>query len=409
MSLDSIKKRINENKTFFYLTIAFIASFVIFILANSAWLDRLFYLPKFLPKYSKILFILIAALYIKQVFEMFIISNVKSNATYYLTAGVLFTFVAFYASYELFKPFLGLSTILFTVILGIPIIANLTKKEADFIKTKNIGFWKRHRPFINFYVFFMITILSRSSIEHTIEVKLGIPILEIPEGAVFSLEDLIEEEEVQPKQETSKKKSEMIDLSKLKINKMSEVKSIFKNNLKVMIIAWILSLFFGAGALFLITFNASIFASALVSVILIKVPRSGILYLYSFLACNMGIMFIHMIPEVSAYFVAAISGALLPAAFINDKLMSESFKKTIKESLILIVIAIAIVYISALIEVYVSMSLNKSNMCIEPMNYVNYGLIFIAIAVIIFEFFRQRRKKKLVVVDADAEVTEQTV
>ena len=250
----------------------------------------------------------------------------------------------------------------------------------------------------------MITILSRSSIEHTIEVKLGIPILEIPEGAVFSLEDLIEEEEVQPKQETSKKKSEMIDLSKLKINKMSEVKSIFKNNLKVMIIAWILSLFFGAGALFLITFNASIFASALVSVILIKVPRSGILYLYSFLACNMGIMFIHMIPEVSAYFVAAISGALLPAAFINDKLMSESFKKTIKESLILIVIAIAIVYISALIEVYVSMSLN-----IEPMNYVNYGLIFIAIAVIIFEFFRQRRKKKLVVVDADAEVTEQTV
>ena len=207
----------------------------------------------------------------------------------------------------------------------------------------------------------------------------------------------------------NKKKSEMIDLSKLKINKMSEVKSIFKNNLKVMIIAWILSLFFGAGALFLITFNASIFASALVSVILIKVPRSGILYLYSFLACNMGIMFIHMIPEVSAYFVAAISGALLPAAFINDKLMSESFKKTIKESLILIVIAIAIVYISALIEVYVSMSLNKSNMCIEPMNYVNYGLIFIAIAVIIFEFFRQRRKKKLVVVDADAEVTEQTV
>tara|TARA_Y100000031_G_scaffold156974_1_gene214623 strand:- start:5554 stop:6120 length:567 start_codon:yes stop_codon:yes gene_type:complete len=177
---------------------------------------------------------------------------------------------------------------------------------------------------------------------------------------------------------------------------MQQVNSVFSNNLFVMIIALILSLFYGSGALFLITFNASIFASALAEVIKIKVPHKGILFLYAFVSCNMGTMFIHMIPEVLGYFIAAISGGLLSTAFVNEKFMSHSFKKIIKESSILLGIAVVILYISALLEIFVSKQLNINNLCQQTWNMINISIIVIIIGILVFEFVRRKRKKRTI-------------
>ncbi len=384
------KKRLP--KSLIYLIIAAIFS--------SLFYGYSFYFYKKLLPTSKVLIAITLALLVKYLFEEYIKKKIFENPTYCLFAGVFFSLFSFATSYFLFKSFIGLSTILFTVILAMPLITALTRKESGSIKSRKDVFFKRHKPFINFYIYFFIGIFLVFFV-----------IAIINQSMVFSLEDLNParapiKEVVEQKAPTKTQQTKKINLARFQLpaRKPSKVKlanSIFKNNFYVMFIAWILSLFYGAGALFLITFNSSIFASALVNVIKMKIPSlaglsaaSSLLFTYSFMACNMGIMFIHMIPEVLAYFVAAMSGGLLATAFVNDQFMSKSFKKTIRESFILLIISGIIVYGSAFLEVYVSKQLYMAEMCKTSLNPVNYGLIIVVILILIFEFFRQRRKKK---------------
>jgi uncharacterized membrane protein SpoIIM required for sporulation len=127
-----------------------------------------------------------------------------------------------------------------------------------------------------------------------------------------------------------------------------KVFAIFSNNVYVLIFTLVLSLIFGAGAIFILAWNASVIAAAIG--IFAKSQISNI-------PSGLARYLIHGIPEISAYFIAALAGGILGFAIIKGENKTERFWNVLQDSLNLIIIAIVILFVSALIEVFITPSL----------------------------------------------------
>lgn len=122
---------------------------------------------------------------------------------------------------------------------------------------------------------------------------------------------------------------------------------IITNNMKVLVLSLILSLIYGAGAIFVLAWNASIMGYIIGGI----AKANGALYFpAAFLK-----YFIHGLPEMMAYFIAILIGGILYFAFINGDFKEKlKIKKISIDAAILITISIVLIIASALIEVYIS-------------------------------------------------------
>lgn len=120
---------------------------------------------------------------------------------------------------------------------------------------------------------------------------------------------------------------------------------IFANNIYVLIFTIMFSLVFGAGAIFILVWNASVIAAAI-----------GIFAKGNLTNLPIGILryMIHGIPEISAYFVGALAGGIVSVAVIRKDLRGEGTWKILQDSLLMIIIAIGILIVAALMEVYLT-------------------------------------------------------
>ncbi len=319
----------------------------------------------------------------------------KQKPVFALCAGVFFTLVGFVTSYLLFRPFVGLATILFTVILALPSLIRLFEMEEEEQKHE-ASFLTRNEYLIDFYLYFFIG-------SFLVFFLIGIYGQQTKQNLVFSLEDL---------QQLSVPRGRATDVFPAPPMQSREIYSIFSNNFYVMIISFVLSLFYGAGSLFLITFNGSIFAAALARVITLKIPHDpswytytlpllgkfspqGFWFTYTFMACNMGIMFFHGIPEVLAYFFAAIAGGALSEAFVREKLFSADFFKIIRNACLLLVLSVIILYVAAIIEINISKWLFTKDVCVKNKWFVNSILLTVIAGIIAFEVTRKWIGKKI--------------
>jgi uncharacterized membrane protein SpoIIM required for sporulation len=123
------------------------------------------------------------------------------------------------------------------------------------------------------------------------------------------------------------------------------VLAIFANNIYVLIFTILFSLVFGAGAMFILVWNASVIASAI-----------GIFSKGSLVNLPIGLMryMIHGIPEIGAYFIGALAGGIVSVAVIRKDLRGEGTWKILQDSLLMIIIAIVVLIVAALMEVYLT-------------------------------------------------------
>jgi len=121
--------------------------------------------------------------------------------------------------------------------------------------------------------------------------------------------------------------------------------SIFANNIYVLIFTILFSLAFGAGAIFILVWNASVIAAAIG--IFAKGELSGLVFgLFRYM--------IHGIPEIGAYFIGALAGGIVSVAVIRKDLQGEGMWRILQDSLLMIIIAIVILIAAALMEVYLT-------------------------------------------------------
>ncbi len=120
---------------------------------------------------------------------------------------------------------------------------------------------------------------------------------------------------------------------------------IFTNNIYVLIFTLIFSLIFGAGVIFVLAWNASVIAAA------IGIFTKSEL---SFLPIALVRYMIHGIPEIASYFIVALAGGMISIAVIRHETGTQKFWDVLQDSLNLIIIAVVVLFLAALVEVFVT-------------------------------------------------------
>ena len=126
----------------------------------------------------------------------------------------------------------------------------------------------------------------------------------------------------------------------------------FSNNTQVMLLVFIMSSMFGAGAVFVLAWNASVI-SVFSGFAVQKLVGTGLPTHYAFaygLPASLGSIALHGIPEILAYFIAGLAGGILSVGIIREELGSREFKMVLKDSLIFLGIAEAMIFAAAYIE-----------------------------------------------------------
>ena len=139
------------------------------------------------------------------------------------------------------------------------------------------------------------------------------------------------------------------------------LKLILINNFKVLLFALLFSFLYGAGAIFILAWNASVLAVAMGNLIKLKISEIGAVTGFGIVAAYFeasGISalryLIHGIPEICAYFFAAVAGGIISAAVVRSDYRDPKFYEIVFDSIDLIALASLLLIIGALIEVSIT-------------------------------------------------------
>ncbi len=136
---------------------------------------------------------------------------------------------------------------------------------------------------------------------------------------------------------------------------------IFLNNIKVMIFCGLFSFIYGAGAIFILSWNASVIGVAMGNFIrgniatyanAVGLEKAG----YYFQTISIGLLkyVIHGIPEVAAYFAAGLAGGIISIAIIRHDFGTRKFEHILLDSADLFLISIGLLLLAAILEVWVT-------------------------------------------------------
>jgi stage II sporulation protein M len=254
--------------------------------------------------------------------------------------GLIYASFSFLLSYWVFKDYISIVMVALTAMCAMPLIYNLFALEAqkDDLPQKEYWLIKEHTKALEAFTFMFLGFVTAYFLIFIL----------LPNGL---------SQEVFSAQISTISKIKSATPSGNLIESAAGFLPILMNNLKILIFCFVLSFFFGAGAIFVLTWNASIVAVA----IGIFVKNSVLTHIAPSLSTysqfvSLGLLkyLTHGIFEIAAYFVGALAGGILSIAVIRHEFGTQEFKKTILDSLDIIALSIIILFIAALIEVFVT-------------------------------------------------------
>ncbi len=119
---------------------------------------------------------------------------------------------------------------------------------------------------------------------------------------------------------------------------------IYANNSVVLGLAILFSFVWGAGALFLLGWNASVIGVFIGKEVLEKDWMAGLLKALGYIP--------HGLPEVMAYFIGSIAGGIISVALTKKKYKTHEFEQIAKDVLFLLVLSYVVLFVGALVEAY---------------------------------------------------------
>ncbi|MCX8146873.1 MAG: stage II sporulation protein M [Candidatus Woesearchaeota archaeon] len=257
--------------------------------------------------------------------------------------GFCYTFVGYFIAEIFFKKYVSIAMLFLSTLLVVPSLIKLLeieeKRESKY-GLKN--FFIEHKDVVEAYVFLFIGLFLGY-------VLLGSIISPAEFGNVFKFQK--EFLEGQEGLSTNLVKDFM---EKPFEPSIGHVIALVQNNVFVCIILFILSFFYGAGAIFLIILNASVFASFIIMVAQYLAKNISSMVLMT------SIFSVHMLPEVVGFLLAAISGGVVSKAVMREKISGKGFRNVIEDSLLLLIIGCVLIIIAAFLEVYATTYLFKN-------------------------------------------------
>ncbi len=142
------------------------------------------------------------------------------------------------------------------------------------------------------------------------------------------------------------------------VTKLDLFGAILFNNMKVLFFCIVFSFLYGTGAVFILTWNASVIATAMGSLFKLKVAEGvaitgAVVGSYAFSAAFYAFFrfMTHGLLEIAAYFVAGLAGGIISIALIKHNLQED---RVLFDSLDLILISMGMLIVAGVVEVYVT-------------------------------------------------------
>ncbi|MBU4501040.1 MAG: stage II sporulation protein M [Nanoarchaeota archaeon] len=129
---------------------------------------------------------------------------------------------------------------------------------------------------------------------------------------------------------------------------------ILENNVKVLMFCIFFSFFYGAGAIFILTWNATVISAAIGNFVKTNIGALTGLTYFSMFSLGIARYMTHGIFEIVAYFVGGLAGGIISVAVIRRELKSKRFLHELLDSVDIILIAIGILFLAAFVEVYIT-------------------------------------------------------
>jgi len=145
------------------------------------------------------------------------------------------------------------------------------------------------------------------------------------------------------------------------ITSWSFLSIIILNNLKVLTLCMLFSFFFGAGALFILAWNASVISTAIGNFVRTKLAEYATLVGFTKIGIYFQVISLALIRymthgffEILAYLIGGLAGGLISIAVVNRHFEGEHFKIIMKDAIDLIILSILLVIIAGFIEVFIT-------------------------------------------------------
>ncbi len=260
---------------------------------------------------------------------------VERRPYYAFLFGFAYVIIAYLTSFVFFPTTISVAILFLITLLLVPTVIRLMAIEERRERSDALQYFIRdHRDIFEIYIFLFLGVF------------VGFLIL----GLVVSLGIFNYQMNFLEKQEGLS--SELVK-NRLSDGLKGDFKSflgLLENNLFVAIVAFILSFFYGAGAMFLIVLNASIFSTFITFVINNVSNAVGKITIF-------GIFLVHMIPELAGFLFAAIAGGVVSKALLQERFGSERYMNVSKDSTFILLIAIILIILAAFLETYATTAL----------------------------------------------------
>jgi len=280
--------------------------------------------------------------------------NAENRPSLMMLIGFVYTTFAIFLSYYIFEAYSSIFMIFLATIAATPIVYRLMKmeEEKDITDVEEKTLLKEHSKALAAFMYIFVGATLCFAFWYVL----------LPQDMSSSLFH-------SQSATLSAINGRVIDLAGSGItgnasSSLSLFSSIFFNNIKVLLFCILFSFIYGAGAIFILMWNASIVGAAIGSFV-----KSSIIALTHTCGVNVGTTFcavssgilrytIHGIPEILAYFVAALAGGIISIAVINHEFSSRKFEHILVDSADLLMLAIGILFVAALLEVFVTPTLS---------------------------------------------------
>jgi len=288
--------------------------------------------------------------------------KVRQRPPLMLTDAIILSTVALWFSFLVFPSSASVLSIAFIVIGSVPLFHRIfVLQEESELLDKSKGFFERHLTLISIYGWFFIGLVISFSFWYYV---LPAASTQVCLGPCFTVpaRDLAFAEQETTLQGISSINQALSGNATAIFNEgvfMNYFARILFNNTGVLLLAILSSFVYGAGALFLISWNASVIAVKIAQNTLPLIQNYAHLGgLPAFVLAYLTGLFNalgflpHGIFELPGFFIGAIAGGIISVAMSKKGYQTKEFQVIFVDAAILIAWALAFVFLGALIEAY---------------------------------------------------------
>ena len=244
--------------------------------------------------------------------------------TYSLILGILYVFISYGTASLFFSENISMAMIMLITLLFVPTISRFIEKEVDAREDSSSGVFRHNKTLIEIFFFLFIGI------------SLGYLII----GNIYSDSIKYQTDILQDKIK--------VDIDG--IQKVPQALSLMINNIEVILVAFVLSLFYDVSALFLIVRTASVFAGFILKFSSFAVEKT---------ALNAAIFSVHFVPEIFGFLLAALAGGVISKALVKKNIANSQFRKIVRDGTMLLAVSIGIIVFAAVLEAFVTPEIMK--------------------------------------------------